>query len=35
MKPRTHFKHTIDHLDAVGEIIETMAAADDYEIAGR
>jgi len=33
MKPRTHFKHTIDQLDAGGEIIETIAAVDDYEVA--
>jgi hypothetical protein len=33
MKPRTHFKHTIDHLDALGESIETIARVDDYEIA--
>jgi hypothetical protein len=33
MKPRTHFKHTIDHLDAFGEIIGTTAGVDDYEIA--
>jgi hypothetical protein len=33
MKPRTHFKHTIDHLDALGEIIETIAGVDDFEIA--
>jgi hypothetical protein len=28
MKRRTHFKHTIDHLDALGESIETMAGVD-------
>jgi hypothetical protein len=33
MKPRTHFKHTIDQLDDAGEIIETIAATDDYELA--
>jgi hypothetical protein len=33
MKPRTHFKHTIDQLDSAGEITETIAAADDYELA--
>jgi hypothetical protein len=33
MKPRTHFKHTIDQLDSAGEIIETIAAVDDYELA--
>jgi hypothetical protein len=33
MKPRTHFKHTIDQLDASGEIIETIAGVDDYEVA--
>ena len=33
MKPRTHFKHTIDQLDTGGEIIETVAGVDDYEIA--
>jgi len=33
MKPRTHFKHTIDQLDDAGGIIETIAAADDYELA--
>jgi hypothetical protein len=33
MKPCTHFRHTIDHLDAVGEIIETIAGVDDFEIA--
>jgi hypothetical protein len=33
MKPRTHFRHTIDHLDALGEIIETIAGVDDFEIA--
>jgi hypothetical protein len=33
MRPRTHFKHTIDQLDDAGEIIETIAAADDYELA--
>jgi len=30
MKPRTHFRHTIDHSDALGEIIETIAGVDDY-----
>jgi hypothetical protein len=33
MKPRTHFKHTIDQLDSAGEITETIAAVDDYELA--
>ena len=33
MKPRTHFKHTIDQLNTGGEIIETVAGVDDYEIA--
>jgi hypothetical protein len=32
MKPRTHFKHTIDHLDAF-KIFETIAGVDDFEIA--
>jgi hypothetical protein len=32
-KPRTHFKHTIDQLDSTGEITETIAAADDCELA--
>jgi hypothetical protein len=30
MKPRTHFKHTIDQLDRGAE---TIAAVDDYELA--
>jgi hypothetical protein len=33
MKPRTHFKHTIDRLDAAGEIVETIAGVDGFEIA--
>jgi hypothetical protein len=33
MKPRTHFRHTIDRLDAAGEIVETIAGVDDFEIA--
>jgi len=33
MKPRTHFKHTIDRLDSAGEIIEQLAGVDDYELA--
>ena len=33
MKPRTHFKHTIDRLDRAGEIIEHLAGVDDYELA--
>jgi len=30
MKPRTHFKHTIDRLDSAGEIIEQLTGVDDY-----
>jgi hypothetical protein len=33
MKPRTHFKHSIDQLDSAGEITETIAGVDDYELA--
>jgi hypothetical protein len=33
MKPRTHFKHSIDQLDSAGEITETIGAVDDYELA--
>ena len=33
MKPRAHFKHTIDKLDGAGEIIEQLAGVDDYELA--
>src|SRR5262249_40727988 len=33
MKPRAHFKHTIDKLDGAGEIIEQLAGVHDYELA--
>jgi hypothetical protein len=33
MIPRIHFTHTIDCLDAAGEIAEQLAGVDDYELA--
>jgi len=33
MKPKTHFAHTVDRLGDTGEIIETIAGIDDYELA--
>jgi hypothetical protein len=33
MKSRTHFKHSIDMLDANGELLEHLAGAEDFVLA--
>jgi hypothetical protein len=33
MKTRTHFKHSIDMLDANGELLEHLAGVEDFELA--